>query len=127
MLAIDPASGSTSMPGWAMFRDGQLLGSGVLEIRGQTIGHKLAHLYNEVRVMTDQGVDTVVIEEIRGRVAHHYLLWAVGVIAAATSRAEWIELPVAFWKAIAPEGYVKSDRTDAEYIGKAVIQLAGEL
>lgn len=128
IVAIDPASGSSSMPGWALFESGQLIASGTIELKkSATVQQRLNALFHAL----SQGVghpppDLVVMEEIRGRMAHAYLLWACGVSASAFPDSKLIELPISFWKAIVPTGYEKDDETDAAYIGLAAITLAKE-
>lgn len=129
VVAIDPASGSTSMPGWALFEAGELVAMGTIKVNPKL---PIQGRLNMMFYALSEGVghpipDVVVMEEIRGSMAHAFLFWACGVIAAAFSESDLIELPISFWKAILPEGYEKADDTDAAYIGLAAITLAREL
>lgn len=128
VVSIDPASGSSSMPGWALFESGQLIESGTIKLdSSEPVQTRL----NTMFYALSQGLghlppDVVIMEEIRGKMAHAYLMWACGVSAAAFAHATLLELPVSFWKAILPNGYSKADDTDAVYIGLAAIMIAKE-
>lgn len=129
VLAIDPASGSTSMPGWALFEAGELVAMGTIDVNPRL---PIQGRLNMMFYALSEGIghpppDVLIIEEIRGSMAHAFLFWACGVIAAAFSQSELLELPISFWKAVLPEGYTKADDTDAAYIGLAAIQLAKEI
>lgn len=128
VIAIDPASGSTSMPGWALFEAGELIAMGTIKINSKL---PIQGRLNTMFFALSQGVghpppDVLVMEEIRGSMAHAFLFWACGTIAAAFSESDLLELPISFWKAVIPEGYEKADDTDAAYIGLAAIELAKE-
>lgn len=127
VLAIDPASGASSPPGWAIFEKGELVDYGVIEIDPKApIQWRLDDLHT---ILTEEFIciDVLILEEIRGKMAHVYLHWACGVTVSCYAASEIIEMPISFWKAITPEGYEKSDDTDAAYIGLAAITLAKEL
>lgn len=128
VLAVDPASGSSSMPGWAMFEAGEMVASGTVKLKKSA---PIQQRLNDLFFALSQGVghpppDIVVLEEIRGRMAHAFLLWACGVTASAFPESDLIELPISFWKAVVPEDYDKDDETDAVYIGLAAIMVAKE-
>jgi len=129
VVAIDPASGSTSMPGWALFQEGALVAKGVVQLNPKL---PVQGRLNALFFALSEGIghpppDVIIIEEIRGRMAHVFLTWACGVIVSAFSESELLELPIGFWKAVIPEGYEKSDEEDAMHIGLAAIELAKEL
>jgi hypothetical protein len=128
ILAIDPASGSTSHPGWALFERGELIGTGSVQLDSKLpIQGRLNALFKLVSEGIGQPPpDVLIMEEIRGSMAHAFLFWACGVIAAACGKSELIEEPVSFWSAVVPNGYVKSDETDAVYIGLTAILIAKE-
>ena len=121
VLAIDPASGGTSLPGWAAYRGGQFLKGGTLPISGGVIQDRLRALYDALQV-TDP--DVLVIERIRGGNAHEYLHWAVGVTIAATKPLILIEMPVSTWKKHAGKLHKKSDAADAKAIGDCLLDMA---
>lgn len=124
VLAIDPASGASSPPGWALFRQGHLVEYGVVTVNPRNnVQQRLSQLHNEL-MQAHPDIDILIMEEIRGSMAHVYLHWACGVIASSFPSADLIELPISFWKAVIPDGYVKADDTDAAYIGLAAILLA---
>lgn len=122
MLAIDPASGATSQPGWAAFSQGKLLKSGTLQLpRGMPIQQRLRELFKALSLSSP---DVLVIERIRGSMAHEHLKWSVGVSIAATCASVVIEMPVSTWKKHAGPNHVKSDVNDAEAIGHCLIACA---
>lgn len=129
MLAIDPASGASSMPGWALYDAGKCIASGEIPLSSKKpVQYRLAELLGVLATGFQNPLpDVVVIEEIRGRMAHHYLLWSIGVTVSAFPDAELLEIPVSFWKCCVPEGYEKSDEEDAKIMGQAVVLLAKEL
>jgi Holliday junction resolvasome RuvABC endonuclease subunit len=124
VLAIDPASGGTSDPGFAFFRASQLVANGTLPLRTMgSVQHRLRFLYSALR---QYQADVLVIEQIRGVRTHEYLHWSVGVSVAAVAPAVLIEMPVATWKKLAGDHHQKSDKADALAIGQALIHLASQ-
>src|SRR5574343_1533553 len=80
MLAIDPASHSL---GYAYYKKGQLIDKGTLEAPSRLSIHgRLLWLNTNLKLLQDQHgvVDVLIVEEIRGRMAHAYLMWAVGMV-----------------------------------------------
>lgn len=122
LLAIDPASGGTSQPGWAAWRNGKLLRSGTIDLpRKALIQERLNALFHTVE---QSQPDVLVIERIRGSMAHEHLHWAVGVCVGATCAPVLIEMPVSTWKAHAGPDHIKSDENDAIAIGNCLLHLA---
>lgn len=117
------------MPGWALYDAGEFLASGTIPLsKKRPVQYRLSELLGILAAGFQNPLpDVVVIEEIRGRMAHHYLLWSIGVTVSAFPEAELLEIPVSFWKCCVPEGYEKNDEDDARYMGEAVITLAEEL
>lgn len=122
VLAIDPASGGTSDPGWALYHRGELIGSGVVPLGMDRVQHRLRDLY---LVLREFEADVVVVERIRGARAHPYLLWSVGVAVAATATKVLLELPVSCWKKHVGKDHIKGDEADAIAIGATLIAMAG--
>ncbi len=126
VLAIDPSSGGSSLPGFAVFRAGELLTSGEIEFpKKQDVYTRIQRLYDEIRKLADP--DVLAIEEIRGATfSHMYLRWAVGVSIAAGKAPVSVELPITVWKQLAKvmPGYIKGNAMDAECIGHSLILLA---
>lgn len=122
LLSIDPASGGTSEPGYAVFHRGVCVESGIVPLlkTGQ-VQHRLKLLYC---ALSKHAVDVLIIERIRGAKAHAYLQWSVGVAVAAVCPALLLEMPVPTWKMLAGKLHIKSDETDARAIGQALITLA---
>ncbi len=126
LLAIDPASGGTSDPGYACYVNGALQASGTIPLKGKDpIYLRLGALYLWLHGKWD--VDVLVVERIRGKMAHEFLRWAVGVTVAAVQPRLLFEMPVPTWKKLAGKHHVKTDENDAIAIGDTMISLAGGL
>lgn len=127
MLVVDPSSGSKdSKCGYAYYVAGDLVVSGTVDIDHRLpIEQRLANTFDWFSANYNQP-DMLIIEEIRGRLAHVYLLWSVGVIIAAARASQVIEMNIGTWKRRAGDDYVKSDEEDAKAIGRVTIQLAEE-
>lgn len=122
LLAIDPASGGTSYPGFALFHKGQLQSSGRVAIDGGQVQDRLYQLMTTL--LRGQQPDVLAIERIRGANAHPYLFWSVGVTVAATRPLVVIEVPVSTWKKHVGKDHVKGDEADAVAIGQTLVALA---
>lgn len=133
LLAIDPSSGGSSMPGYALYEGGVLKERGTIRIAGgKTPQSRLSELY-ECLQAEFPNVDVLAIEELRGRTVSPTLHGAVWVAAAAVCPTVMIEVPIPFWKVLAKitPGYLKdkdnsADDMDAMLIGEVVIKLAKE-
>lgn len=122
-IAIDPASLSA---GVAVFSAGELVSSKTIKLPAKKpINERLNILFHELSSLDN--ADLLVIEKIRMKTAHIYLRWAVGTSVAGAPVLKTIEAPTTFWRAIRPEGYVKTDEGDAVLIGQMVILLAREM
>lgn len=140
MVVIDPSSGSSSsMPGYAIFKEGKLIDSGVMQIdhrkevprRLQDISKCLSSEFPEA--------DVLVIEDIpsrsfgRNAIAHATLLKSVGCILASSKYHRFIEISPSVWHAYIKrepkeaEGYVKGDEWDAKIMGYCILELAREI
>jgi hypothetical protein len=127
MLAIDPASGGSSLPGWALYESGRFVSGGVIDLRSRDpINVRLQVLMQRLK-LDFKDIDMLALEKIRGRQSHEYLKWSVGVTLASCDTPHYVEVPAAIWRAIRPENYVKTDAADAALIGRAVVLLAREL
>jgi Holliday junction resolvasome RuvABC endonuclease subunit len=129
LIAIDPASFSSSVPGYAIFRSGELEFAGTIpKPKHKDINRRVQYLYDEIAALVPVPPDVLAIEEIHKSIAHASLLWAVGVSVAAARAPVMLEIPLNVWKSLAkatPE-YAKDDVNDAVMIGKTVILLARE-
>lgn len=130
VLAIDPSSGAWSQknkeqshPGWARFHAGVLVASGVVPMDGkkQNIFQRLRMLYD---ALGTERPDVLVVEQIRGTMAHQFLKWSVGVIIAAVRATHTVEMPIATWRAYAGKGHKKSDENDAIVMGQTLVHHA---
>jgi hypothetical protein len=127
MLVVDPSSGSEkSKCGYAYFESGDLVTSGIVDIDHRlTIDKRLQNTYDWFAANYNQP-DLLVIEEIRGRLSHAYLLWSVGTIIAAVRASHMLEMNIGTWKRRASVDYVKSDSEDARQMGLVTVTLAEE-
>jgi hypothetical protein len=123
ILAIDPASGGTSLPGYAFYEAGELKDSGVIKLDQKAPFQNRLHELSQSYFELCGGVtpDVLVVEKIRGPRAHIYLKWAVGITIAAVNANVNLECPHATWFRYKPDDYVKSDKMDAECIGRAAV------
>lgn len=128
VLAIDPSSGGSSLPGYALFHAGILVVSGVIEFPKpkRDIYQRLQYLYDKVNALSPVPPDVLVIEQIHPKMAGKELSWAVGTSIAAARSPITIEVPLNIWKAVAKATptYVKDDESDARMIGTCVVMLA---
>ncbi len=129
MLAIDPSSGGSSLPGYSIWESGSLCESGLITVQHHTCAHKRNREIAEI-VQNFGPHDILIIEQIRKINAGKYsilpvkLLWSCGVIGAAANAGEVIEIRPQVWRKYIPEGYFKSDMNDAVMLGWAAIQIA---
>lgn len=126
LLAIDPASGSSSMPGYALYTAGILTERGTIKITGKKDAQtRLAELYECLKEDFAKP-DILAIEELRGPRVSPVLHWAAGVTIAAVEADITFEVPIQFWKSVAKvtAGYEKADDMDAQMIGEVLIRLA---
>lgn len=126
VLAIDPASGRSSACGYAVAKRGKYVEHGTIEVDGsKPIQYCLRELYD---TLVEEQPDVLIVERIRGRMAHEYLRWAVGVIQAAVCAPRSVEMPVPCWRRYVREtygsDYEKSDSEDARMILEATLDLA---
>jgi hypothetical protein len=123
LLSFDPASRSA---GIAYYDCGILIEKGTIELDDKPIAQRLNQLYKEVSDFAIGKPDVVAIETLRGNMSHQYLMWAAGVMVGATITEHVVEIPQNLWKCCAPSDYVKSDEDDAEWVGRALIEIAKE-
>lgn len=123
LLAIDPSSTSF---GYAVFKCGELVTSGVKKYRGAA-QVRLNRIYTDVYMLAEEyGIDIMGIERLRSKGGYSppQLLWSVGVTLAAAP-VPVIEVSPQSWKAVArAEELDKSDDNDAYCIGKVLIMMA---
>lgn len=138
LLSIDPSIGSTkSSPGWALFVNGQLAGSGLVKIDKTLPRNKKLYELNRQLKEDFLTPDVVAVEDIpmvqfnravpMNANSLGTLQRAVGAISSAWNIDAFIEVHPASWQRWKPEDYVKSDEADAICIGLCVIGLAKEI
>jgi len=131
MLAVDPSSGSSgSLPGYALFRKGQLVDAGTIELpRGtRPLSNRLYLLRNALATSFDKP-DLLTIELISpvmpskgGTFLHKNassLIKSVGSILS-TWDVPVLEVSPMTWHSMTPPQYKKDDVQDACMIGWAV-------
>jgi hypothetical protein len=128
LLAIDPASGKTSMPGYALFYAGQLKEHGTIEIDPSRPPEDRLVELSECLKRDFHGVDVLAVEKLRGAIVQPVLHASVWFTRVAVRAPIVIEVPIHYWKVLAKEtqGYAKADDLDALMIGSTLIELARE-
>lgn len=130
VVAVDPSSGGTSNPGYAVFENSKLMHCGEIIINGKEPTHlRLQKIYDELYKAVPFP-DVLLIEKLRGRMVPIQLAWSVGVAMVAVPSPTIIEVPICIWKAFVRDtkpGYKKGNTEDAVVIGESVFQLAREL
>jgi hypothetical protein len=127
VLYVDPATGATSNPGWALSVNGVLVESGeIAGLRGET-PQRLHALWR--RLSADprfQNLDMLVVEQLRGSMVAAQLHWSVGVILVALPAEIVCEIPIPVWKSVARADphYVKGDEADSRTFCTAVLLVA---
>lgn len=157
VLTVDPASGGSSMPGYAVTIAGQFVENGELRIpKGSLINYRLHELHKALCAVTEAHgpFDMLIIEDIpivfgtRGRGAKGSkgnphggaitpgiinLHWSCGVILAAQPWPHVVKVAPQSWhswvrQVMNEADYVKSDSNDALVICLCVFhQLVGRL
>lgn len=137
IMSVDPSIGSTSsMPGWAIYRQGQLVDSGIIEIPPHlSVWKRLRRLANGIRKLYRQyDPDVLVYEEIPAQrygggnaQAHASLLKALGVILSVPGPDGYVGIYPLSWKKQVRDTYVKGDEQDAREIGWIIYELAKQI
>lgn len=134
LLAIDPSTGSqSSMPGYAIYKRGQLIESGYIQINiSQTKNRKLFQLVSTIREEFKQ-VDVLAIENIppisfarKGAMSGWSLVALQRSIGAIVScfDCDYVEVSPTLTGKYRPLDMGKSDEADAIGIGNCVIEYA---
>jgi len=128
LLAIDPGSRSA---GYALFYQGRLIESDEISGGSGSIANRLDLLRIEIeQTLAKYGTEKVAaaaVEKVRSSTGHIYLTWAAGVLVSASKADKVFEVTTTMWKKNVEKGkYLKSDKNDAEEIGKFVVKLAEE-
>lgn len=137
VLAIDPSSGSaSSLPGYALFRCGELIDSGVIDLKvGWELHRRLSQLATTLREDFEE-VDVLVLENIpvtgfgRSSKAHASLIKAVGAILSSAKYKALVEISPSTWRAYIKRHadefteYEKSDEWDAIIMGYCILDKA---
>lgn len=141
VISIDPSIGSSSsMPGWAVYKEGKYIESGIFEIPiHKSLPERLRILSGRVRKLYNEWLpDVLVYEDIPAQrygmgnaVAHASLLKALGAILSVASEEGGPEgyvgiMPVS-WKKLVRDTYEKGDENDAVEIGYVVIECAAQI
>lgn len=126
VVVVDPSTGATSRPGWAIIEGGAIVASGTLPIESGGLVTRLLDLWRQLRDTIGVGPTVLVIEKLRGSMVHASLHWAAGVTVAALEPNHVIEIPICVWKAAASQDatYAKGDEADARAMARACLLLA---
>lgn len=130
VLAVDPASGSSSMPGWAYYTGGILMESGVIQVKPHLPLNRRLFLIAQVLAKELPKPDVFVIEDIRrirgvfGGSSVDVLMKSIGAIMSAVDCERFLEISPLVWKKYVTAEYEKSDENDAIWIGKVAIAFA---
>lgn len=135
VISTDPSIGSTSsMPGWAVYRAGVLIDSGIFEIPPhKSIPDRLCILHNHFRKLyIKYPPDVLVYEEIPAQRhggggnawGHASLLKSVGAILSVPGPENYVGILPISWKKLTRPEYVKGDEADAVEIGHIVLGIA---
>ncbi len=149
MLSIDPASGVSSLPGYAVFRAGERLESGTIAVgrASDELGARLWELGRSLReeLAPPDGSaewDVLVVEDIpdknwsqAGKGKHRIgsaknqkvLHRAVGAVLASVKAKVILFVHPSTWHAHVGPGYVKSDEGDALAMGEVAVVKARQL
>jgi hypothetical protein len=135
MLCIDPSTGSrSSLPGFALFENGQLFESGVITVDiNLNRSKKLYEISRTIREDFDPP-DVLVVEYIppvtygtgnrMNGVSLMALQKAIGSIIAAHPVEHLLEIPASAWRNYKPDNYIKSDEMDAITLGLCAVSIA---
>lgn len=137
VISIDPSMGSSSsMPGWAVYNAGELVGSGTINLQ-EVGGHgiRLNTLYSELlHLSVLYKPQVLVFEKIpvsahngRSQVSHASLLMALGVTLAAFPVIPQVGIMPISWKKMVRDTYRKGDEEDAIEMGWIVIKSAMDI
>ena len=133
ILIIDPSIGSSSSsPGWAIYKAGNLIDSGIIHTGGSHL-----HLWQRARrlkaaletLCSEYNFDVLVYEDIPATSGFNQnaiasLLKAVGIVLACTTSSHVLGVHPASWKNYVRPEYTKGDKEDAIEIGYIAISLA---
>jgi hypothetical protein len=147
VLCIDPSCGSeSSMPGWALFKQGVLISAGTIELpHRKDLKVRLRMLFEELQgfyvlkptviLLEEVPVKALVIRGIKMKdKSHNSLMQSIGVVKASfPAELPVIDFPASLWSRISrtngwaasPSQHAKSDALDAIRIGKAALHILG--
>lgn len=134
VVSIDPSVGSaSSQPAFAVYREGQLVDSGVIEIhwtkplweRLNLLAFKVRQIYLKYKpdVLVYEAISDVPFKGYSGR-GHASLQKALGAILSVAGPKQYVGLLAHSWKRLARSSYEKSDLNDAIEIGWVAISQA---
>lgn len=126
LLSIDPATGASSLPGYALFKAGKLVDSGVIDVDSTLSVQARLHEINNVLRKEFPKPDVLSVEMLRGRMVNNTLHWAVGATISSWPTRVFLEVPIVVWKAVSKTvpSYTKSDEADAIIMGEAILTRA---
>ena len=135
LLCVDPSSGSrSSLPGFAVYENGHLLESGVIEVDPKL--NRSLRLFEIARTIREdfEEADALIVEYVPavtfkgGSNLNATSLAALhkgqGAIIGARPFEHLVEIPAGTWRHHKPEGYIKTDEWDAIALGNCALNIA---
>lgn len=136
LLCLDPSCGSaSSMPGYAIYENGQLKGSGTIHVEGvhRELPYRLQDIARSLREDFETP-DVLVIEEIPvrrygggGATGHASLLKSMGLMMGTVEAPLVIRIRPQAWRALKHDDWWKDDEQDAIAMGHAVLQVCKKI
>lgn len=135
MLVVDPSCGSSSsLPGYAIFKEGKLEETGVIELhsingdlykRLREIAKCFDDMFGEFDILVIEAIPPVHGGNVMGKAkSHASLLKSVGAIVGSVDATRVVDIHPRTWQKYKDKDYVKADDQDAKYIGYAAIAIA---
>lgn len=137
VMGVDPSIGShSSMPGWAVYRAGELVASGTfdmdpdapLQTRLQRLTYLLRHLIADYKpdVLVYEMVSDVPFKGFAAR-GLASLQKALGAILSVSGPDKYVGMLSGTWKKYVRPGYVKGDEQDAIELAWVAIEQARQI
>lgn len=126
VISIDPSSCGVSPIGWAVAEHGVITSSGIITC---TQGMNIYERLQAIKRVLDKDAtqyDVMILERIRGKMAHEHLKWSIGLLLGSVKADHVVEMPIPTWQKYADKDWVKGDEADAIQIYKSTLKLAKE-
>jgi hypothetical protein len=134
MIAFDPSTGSAgSMPGYAIFKAGDLQESGIISVNPSARRNKKLFSITDSLLKEFPKPDVIIIENIppvtfnransMGGWSLVSIQRAIGAIVSCFD-CDYVEMSPIAWQKYKFDGYIKSDEHDSICIGIAAIEIS---